>query len=73
MNLDVTSEELAGGADMVGSRMLQEYQSEIARLRHQTNQLLFHREVREKDFENVMFENQTLINKLENLENVFIG
>lgn len=58
---------------MVGSRMLQEYQSEIARLRHQTNQLLFHRDVREKDFENVMFENQTLINKLENLENVFIG
>ena len=30
-------------------------------------------EVREKEYENVMFENQTLYNKLENLENVFIG
>ena len=29
--------------------------------------------MREKDYENVMFENQTLFNKLENLENVFIG
>ena len=63
------------GADMAvaGSRMLQEYQTEIARLRHQTSQLLYHREIREKDFENVMYENQTLNSKLENLENVFIG
>ena len=34
---------------------------------------MFMREVREKEYENVMFENQTLYNKLENLENVFIG
>jgi hypothetical protein len=29
--------------------------------------------LRERDFENVMFENNTLYGKLENLENVFIG
>ena len=29
--------------------------------------------MREADYENVMFENQTLYSKLENLENVFIG
>lgn len=31
------------------------------------------KELRERDFENVMFENNTLYGKLENLENVFIG
>ena len=34
---------------------------------------MYVRDVREKDYENVMFENQTLLSKLENLENVFIG
>ena len=29
--------------------------------------------MREADYENVMYENQTLYSKLENLENVFIG
>lgn len=50
-----------------------ELQSEINRLRFQNNQLLMLREAREKEHEQVMFENQTLISKLENLENVFIG
>ena len=31
------------------------------------------KEVRDQEYENVMFENQTLYSKLENLENVFIG
>ena len=31
------------------------------------------KESREREFENMMFENQTLYSKLENLENVFIG
>jgi len=31
------------------------------------------KEVRDHEYENVMFENQTLYSKLENLENVFIG
>lgn len=39
----------------------------------QNNQLLTIRENREREFENVMYENQTLYSKLENLENVFIG
>ena len=33
----------------------------------------YQKEVRERDFENIMFENQTLYTKLDNLENVFIG
>ena len=53
--------------------MFQEYQAEIARLRKENNVLLYQRESREREFENVMFENQSLYNKLENLENVFIG
>ena len=53
--------------------MYQEYQNEIARLRKENNQMLYAREARERDFENIIFENQTLYNKLENLENVFIG
>jgi len=35
--------------------------------------LRYQKELRERDFENVMFENNTLYGKLENLENVFIG
>ena len=31
------------------------------------------KELKERDFENVIFENQGLYAKLENLENVFIG
>ena len=33
----------------------------------------YQKEVRERDFEHIMFENQTLYTKLDNLENVFIG
>jgi len=64
---------LDNNAQLSGSLMLQEYQSEISRLRFQNNQLALMRETREKEYENLMFENQTLYNKLENLENVFIG
>ena len=73
-SFEANSADTSGlGADYAGSRMLQEYQNEIARLRHQNNQMMYMSEVREKEYENVMFENQTLYNKLENLENVFIG
>ena len=34
---------------------------------------MYMRELRDREFESIMFENSTLINKLENLENVFIG
>ena len=53
--------------------MMHEFQNEISRLRNQNNHLMFQKEAREREYENVMFENQTLYNKLENLENVFIG
>ena len=45
----------------------------MARLREENDQLRYGKEVRERDFENIMFENQTLYTKLDNLENVFIG
>jgi hypothetical protein len=35
--------------------------------------LRYTKELKEREFENVMFENNTLYGKLENLENVFIG
>ena len=40
-----------------GGRMMFEYNNEIARLRDENNQMRYQREVRERDFENVMFEN----------------
>lgn len=45
----------------------------MERLREENNQIRFAKDLRERDFENVMFENAQLQNKLENLENVFIG
>ena len=59
--------------NMAGYRMLQEFEFEIARLRDENGQLRYQKELNERDFENVMFENNTLYGKLENLENVFIG
>ncbi len=53
--------------------MLGEFEYEIQRLREENSQLRYTKELRERDFENVMFENNTLYGKLENLENVFIG
>lgn len=53
--------------------LMQEYVTEIDRLRDENNQIRFAKDLRERDFENVMFENAQLQNKLENLENVFIG
>ena len=53
--------------------MLQEFEIEIQRLREENQQLRYAREMKERAFENIMFENNTLYGKLENLENVFIG
>jgi kinesin family protein 12 len=53
--------------------MLQEFEYELQRLREENSQLRYQKELKERDFENVMFENNTLFGKLENLENVFIG
>lgn len=61
-----------GGANS-GYRMLNEFEFEISRLREENAQIRYQKELRERDFENVMFENNTLYGKLENLENVFIG
>jgi len=63
---------LNGGMD-AGYRMLQEFEFEIQRLREENQQLRYQKELQERDFENVMFENNQLYGKLENLENVFIG
>jgi len=52
---------------------MSEYEHELERLREENNQIRFAKDLRERDFENVMFENAQLQNKLENLENVFIG
>ena len=53
--------------------MLSEYDIEIQRLRVENSQLRYQKDLKERDLANVMFENQTLYSKLENLENVFIG
>lgn len=58
---------------IAGNRMLSEYDIEIQRLRVENSQLRYQKDLKERDLANVMFENQTLYSKLENLENVFIG
>jgi kinesin family protein 12 len=65
--------DYGGQQNMAGYKMLQEFEFEIQRLREENNQLRFAKELKERDFESVMFENNTLYGKLENLENVFIG
>ena len=63
-----------GGVEqsIAGNRMLQEFELEISRLREENTQLRYQKELKERDFENVMFENNTLYGKLENLENLRI-
>ena len=67
---------MSSGAKQIGNHqgsLLNEYEAELERLREENNQIRFTKDLRERDFENVMFENAQLQNKLENLENVFIG
>jgi hypothetical protein len=37
--------------------LMQEYEMEVERLREENNQIRFAKDLRERDFENVMFEN----------------
>lgn len=53
--------------------MINEFQLEVQRLRQENAEIRYGKELKEREYENVMFENQTLYTKLENLENVFIG
>ena len=42
-------------------------------MREENAQLRMVKELKERDYEGVIYENQSLYSKLENLENVFIG
>ena len=42
-------------------------------MRQENAEIRYDKEIKVRDYEAVMFENQTLYTKLENLENVFIG
>lgn len=61
------------GDDFSGQQMMQEFDLEVIRLKQENHQLRFQKELAKRDYENVLFENNTLNSKLENLENVFIG
>ena len=53
--------------------LMGEFTNEINRLRQENAEIRYQKELKERDFESVMFENTTLQTKLDNLENVFIG
>ncbi len=53
--------------------MLAEYESEIQRVKEENGQLRYQKELSERDYQNVMIENNGLMSKLENLENIFVG
>lgn len=61
------------GGNFSAQEMLQEFDLETIRLRQENHQLRYQKELAKRDYENVLFENNTLNSKLENLENVFIG
>ncbi len=45
----------------------------MARLKEENSQLRYQKEVSERDYHSVMQENEGLMTKLENLENIFVG
>ena len=45
----------------------------MARVKEENGQLRYQKEVSERDYHGVMLENNSLISKLENLENIFVG
>jgi hypothetical protein len=45
----------------------------VERLKEENAELRYQKEVKERDHLNLAFENNTLLSKLENLENIFIG
>ena len=52
---------------------MEEYDFEMTRIKEENSQLRYQKELRERDYESVMFENNTLLYKLDNLENIFVG
>lgn len=54
-------------------RILEEYQEDLEHLKQENAQLRFQKEIAERDRNNVAFENNSLLQKLENLENIFVG
>jgi hypothetical protein len=41
----------------INGNLMHEYETELERLREENNQIRFAKDLRERDFENVMFEN----------------
>ena len=52
---------------------MEEYEHELSRVREENAQLRYQKEVSERDYQGVMLENNGLVSKLENLENIFVG
>lgn len=45
------------GQPNMNSQLLREFEQELERLREENNQIRFAKDLRERDFENVLFEN----------------
>ena len=45
----------------------------MQRIREENAQLRYQKELSERDYQNVMLDNNSLMSKLENLENIFVG
>ncbi len=54
-------------------KLLEEYEREISRIKEENAQLRYQKELSERDYQSVMLENNGLMSKLENLENIFVG
>ena len=72
-NGDYGTQDFGGRQDYQGVQMAQEFELEIIRLQQENPQLRYQKELSQRDHDNVVFENGTLNQKLENLEDVFIG
>lgn len=54
---DIMSSGAKPMGNQVSGNLLNEYEAELERLREENNQIRFTKDLRERDFENVMFEN----------------
>ena len=61
------------GKDPPPRRLMEEYQKDLERLKEENAQLRYQKELAERDRNTVAFENNGLVQKLENLENIFVG
>eukprot|EP00826_Nyctotherus_ovalis_P044696 TRINITY_DN4846_c0_g1_i18.p2 TRINITY_DN4846_c0_g1~~TRINITY_DN4846_c0_g1_i18.p2 ORF type:complete len:190 (-),score=35.62 TRINITY_DN4846_c0_g1_i18:63-632(-) len=69
----ISSQQTVTSHNSVAKNFIEEYEKELRRIKEENVQLRYQKELSERDYQNVMMENNGLVSKLENLENIFVG